>query len=235
MKTILLSLLIYISTGFAQYSTIPNTIMINAVKDTVVTANEMVVEISVRKIDTSSSKVNEETHSILINVLDVLKKYGYKKENIYLISSSTNNDNFRKKEFFSNQTYKIILNKFDVYDQLKKELLHAGATGVRISTFWLTDYKKVKQALYNKAIADAKLKAEYFCSQIGAKNPTVEIITDNSRDESINRDISFIRRTGSAGINSVIVVPQRGMVAPTITNGKLNINVMMRITFKYSY
>ncbi len=235
MKTLLVSLLIYISMGFAQSSQNSNTIVLNIVKDSTVAADEMVVEISVKKSDTSSVKVNEISHSDLLNVLGVLEKYGYKKDNIYLIASNTNNDYMRNREFISLQTYKIILNKFDVYDQLKKELLQAGATAVSISTFWLTDYEKVKQTLYDKAIAEAKLKADYFCAQIGAKNPKVESIWDNSRTESINSNIAFINRAGMTGLNYVTISAQRGSYAPTITNGQINISVSFRITFKYNY
>jgi len=237
MKTLLVSLLIFVSIGYAQPNpnTSTNTIILNIVKDSTVTADEMVVEISVRKSDTSSTKVNEISHSDLLNVLNILEKNGYKKNDIYLISSGTNNDNFRKKEFFSTQTYKVILNKFDLYDQLKKDLLQAGATSVSISTFWYTDYEKVKQTLYDKTIAEAKSKANYFCSQIGAKNPIVESIWDNSRNESINNNLTFMTRSGSVGLSAVSIVATQRSYPPTVTNGQINIEVSLRITFKYVY
>ncbi len=236
MKLFILFLVIFSSAAFAQlFNAGPNSIILNAAKDTSVTADEMVIEITVNKTDTSISKVNEITHNKLVDVIKVLENYGYKKDDIYLISSNLRNQYPRPNEYFSIQTYKIILTKFELYDQLKEDLVRAGATGVSISTLWVKDYEKIRKNLYDEAIKDAEEKAKYLSSKIGAKLVKVENIQDNSREESINSNVSFMNNSFGIGINAVTISTQSLKVAPTITNGKINISVALRITFGYSY
>ncbi len=236
MKVFILSLFVFVSAGLAQFASNPNTIILNAVKDSAVTADEMVVDITVNKTDTSSSKVNELSHNSLIDVLKVLDRYGYKKKDIFLISSNLQKQYPKPNEYFSVQSYKIILNKFDLFDQLKKDLVQAGATGVTISTFWASDYEKIKKNLYDEAIAEANEKAKYFCSQIGAKNFRIENLMDNSREESINGNLTFMNNNaGVLGLELTAVIPGSNIVEPTITNGRINISVSLRITFNYNY
>ena len=235
MKAFIFSLVFFISACYAQNNS-TSTISINAVKDTSIAADEMVVVISIEKNDTSSTKANQISHGSYVNVLNILEKYGYKKDDIYLITSNFNKNYLRQQGYFTTQTYKIILKKFDLFDQLKKDLIQAGATGVSISNFWISNYDKIKKALYSEAISEAKGKAEYFSSRIGAKSFSFESIMDNSREQSINGDLAYR--------NNQNVVAQRGLkfsslgppsVEPTITNGQINISVSLRITFKYNY
>lgn len=239
MKTSILVFFAFISTCFAQYKYVNDSIVLNATKDTAVTADEMIMQISVNKTDTSSSKVDALSHDNLVDVLNVLKKYGYKKEDIYLITSNLRLDYRRPPNRYSSvQSYKIILDKFDLYDQLKKDLVHAGATEVSISGFWCTDYDKVKKILYSEALAEAKARAKYFCSKIGAKSFSIVNLEDYSRNESINRDLSFISKHPSTSDQALTVSSEaKGarFVQPTVTNGQLNIRVSLRVTFKYKY
>ncbi|MHB8335850.1 MAG: SIMPL domain-containing protein [Ignavibacteriaceae bacterium] len=234
MKAFILSFVVFISAGFAQTN---NIISLTAYKDSAVTADEMVVQITVNKTDTSSTQANELTHNSLVNVLNVLEKYGYKKDNIFLISSNFQKQYLKQNEFYSIQTYRIILNKFDLFDQLKKDLLQAGATGVSIGAFWINDYENVKKILYHEALTDAKARAKYLCTLIGAKSFTVENLMDNSRDESINGNLSFMNNYAGVMVGNSMLASQSQLSAyqSTITNGRINIVVSLRITFKFKY
>lgn len=235
MKAFILSFVVFISAGFAQTN---NIISLNAYKDSAVTADEMVVQITVNKTDTSSTQANELNHNSLINVLNVLEKYGYKKDNIFLISSNFQKQYPRQNEYNSIQTYKIILNKFDLFDQLKKDLLQAGATGVSIGAFWINDYENVKKILYDEALSEAKARAKYLCTIIGAKSFTIENLMDNSRDESINGNLSFMNNYAGAMVSDLTMVATQSQLSAyqsTITNGRINIVVSLRITFKFKY
>ena len=233
MKILILSLFVFISAGLAQNNNIIN---INAIKDSAVTADEMVVQISVNKIDTSSSETNELTHNNLINVLKVLENYGYKKENIFLVSSNIQKQYPNQKNYYSIQTYKIILTKPELFDQLKKYLLQAGANGISIASLWTSDYDKIKKALYRESIENAKEKAKFLCEMIGAKNFSVEDIMDNSREESINGNLSFMNNSGVVEGNYFTVAQsQYPTYQSTITNRLININVSLRITFSFKY
>ncbi len=235
MKASILALLVFISTSFAQYNYVNDSIVLNVVKDTAVTADEMIIQISVNKTDTSSSKIDITSHNNLVDVVNVLKKYGYKNEDIYLITSNLRLEYGRPPNRYSSvQSYKIILDKFALYDQLKRDLVHAGATEVSISGFWCTNYDVIKKILYNEALAEAKARAKYFCSKIGAKSFSIVNLTDYSRDESINGNISFMNnRPGFVGGALVVEAEGAPNVKPTITNGQLNIAVSLHVIFKY--
>lgn len=68
--------------GAVLYAQGNNTMVFNVSGDTSLTADEMIVEISVSKIDTSSIETTTLAHSSLDEVLKVLDKYGYTKKNI---------------------------------------------------------------------------------------------------------------------------------------------------------
>ena len=235
MKAFILSFVVFISAGFAQTS---NIISLNAYKDSAVTADEMVVQVTVNKTDTSSTQANELTHNSLVNVLNVLEKYGYKKDNIFLISSNLQKQFSKQNEYYSIQTYKIILNKFDLFDKLKKDLLQAGATGVSIATFWVSDYEKINKRLYYEALSEAKARAKYLCTIIGAKSFTIETLMDNSREESINGNLSFMNNNAGVMVGNLTMVATQSQLSAyqsTITNGRINIVVSLRMTFKFKY
>jgi|GEM_PF-3202468 len=231
MKVLVLSLLFFVSSVFAQ-----NVINISALKDTTVKADEMIVQILIEKNDTSSNKANEISHSSYINVLNALKKYGYKDNDIYLIRSNFTDNNYRQKGYFASQVYEIVLTRFDLFDQLKKDLLSVGATGVNISNFWTTDYDKIKKELYIEAIAQAQEKAKFICSKIGAKSYSIGNIVDNSREQSINGDLSY-ENAATVSAQNEMNYSELGppSVQPSITNGRISINVFLHITFNYNY
>lgn len=232
MKILIFSLFVFISAEFAQN----NVISINAIKDSAVTADEMVVQITVNKIDTSSSKANELSHNSLINVLNVLENYGYKKDNIFLVSSNIQKQNPNQNNYFSIQTYKIILTKPELFDQLKRDLLQAGATGVSISSLWTSEYDKIKKVLYNETISAAKERAKFLCAMIGAKSFKIQSLMDNSREESINGNLSFMNNSGVVEGNYFVATQsQYSSYQSTITNRLININVSMHITFYFRY
>jgi len=233
MKTAFLMFLIFSISVFSQSQ---NTLSLNAVKDTSVKADEMILEISVYKSDTVSAIANQSSHKSLINVLNVLKEFGYKNENIFLKESNFQNNNYQKPGNYSSmQTYRVIFNKFELYDTFKKELIDSGATGIRIVAFWSSRYQEIKRELYVKSIEAAKEKANFLSAQMGIHKVHIFEISDNSRDESNNNDISFINYPGSGmqADGPITVMAQAQSVAPTITNGQLLISVSLRITFKF--
>ncbi len=232
MKILLFSLFVFISAGLAQN----NIISFNVTKDSAVTADEIVVQITVNKIDTSSSKSNELSHDALINVLNVLGNYGYKKDNVFLVSSNFQKQYPNQNNYYSIQTYKIILTKPELFDQLKKDLIQAGATGVSIASLWTRDYDKIKKSLYDEAITQAKERAKFLCAMIGAKSFSIENLMDNSRDESINGNLSFMNNNGVVEGNYFVATQsQYSTYQSTITNRLININVSLRITFNFKY
>jgi uncharacterized protein YggE len=206
------------------------------VKDSSVKADEMIMEISVFKTDTLSEAADNSGHKSLIDVLDVLKKYGYNDDNIFLKESDFQSNIYQKpKDYSSLQTYRVIFNKFELFDQFKKELIDAGATGVRIVAFWSSKYKEIKKELYIKAIEEAKEKAQFFSSRMGLKKVRVFEIVDNSREESENNDLSFTnyRGSGMQPGSALTITAQVQGIASTITNGQFLVSVMLRITFKF--
>ena len=149
--------------------------------------------------------------------------------------------NFQKQypnqnNYYSIQTYKIILTKPELFDQLKKDLIQAGATGVSIASLWTRDYDKIKKSLYDEAITQAKERAKFLCAMIGAKSFSIENLMDNSREESINGNLSFMNNNGVVEGNYFVATQsQYSSYQSTITNGLININVSLRITFNFKY
>jgi len=217
------------------FSQTKNTITLNAIKDTSVKADEMVLEISVYKTDTASVQTNGISHKSLVEVLNVLKKYGYKDENIFLKESNFQSNLYQKQSNYSSlQTYRIIFNNFELYDQLKKELIDAGATGVRIAAFWSTRYEEIKRDLYIRAIAETKKRAQFLSKQMGLKNAHISEVVDNSREESNSLDLSFINNLhdnsmGYTVTKNLTIATQQS----TITNGQIDINVFLKISFMF--
>jgi uncharacterized protein YggE len=231
MKYIFLMLTILSISVFAQSK---NTISLNAVKDTSVKADEMILEISVYKTDSISVKANDTGHKNLVDVLDVLRKFGYKDSEIYLKESNFQNNIYDKpREFSALQTYRIILSKFDLFDQLKKDVIDAGATGVRIVALWSSRYKEIKKDLYASAIAEAKEKAQFLSKQMGLKHIRFSQIDDNSVDESNNADISFSNPGNGFRPMGAMMSAKADNIAPTITNGQFLISVSLRIVFNF--
>jgi len=230
MKALIAFLFLFASVLYAQGN---NTMVFNVSGDTSITADEMIVEITVSKIDTSSIETTTKAHSSLDEVLKVLANYGYTKKNIFFISSNQQNYYGRHKEFISTQVYRIILTKFDLFDQLKENLVRAGATGIKVVAFWSTEYGEVRKSLYSKAIASAKERAKYFVSEIGAKTFHITSLADNSREQSINQYLTSSNNFESNGM--VAIQAQRSFAAPTITTGRINISVSMRISYEYAF
>jgi len=233
MKTIFLMLLVISVSALAQTK---EGITLSVIKDSSVKVDEMILEISVYKADTASIAANRISHTNLADVLGVLKKWGYNDESIYLKESNFSSNYYQKPNNFSSlQTYRVIFTKFELYDQLKKELIDAGATGVRIASFWSTKYKEIKKELYIKAISEAKEKARFLSVQMGLKHIQLSDMVDNTREESFNSDISFPNSPGT-GIQqsmAMTVAAQGERITPTITNGQFLITVSLRITFKF--
>ena len=221
--------------GAVLYAQGNNTMVFNVSGDTSLTADEMIVEISVSKIDTSSIETTTKAHSSLDEVLKVLDKYGYTKKNIFFISSNQQNYYGRPKEYISTQVYRIILTKFDLFDQLKEDLVKAGATGIRVVAFWSTKYDQVKKSLYSKAIGSANERAKYFVSEIGAKTFHITSLADDSREQSIDQYLTTSNNFESNGMVAIQAQAQRGYSAPTITTGRINISVSMRISYEYAF
>lgn len=233
MRTICLVFLAFTISVFCQDK---NTLTFNAVKDTSIKANEMIIEITVSKNDTLSTVANQSIHNSLLQVLEVIRKYGYKDEDIFLRESNFQNRDYPKvNNFHSQQVYRIVFGKFELFDQLKKELIEAGATGIRIEAFWLSNYKEIKKDLYIKAIKEAKEKAKLFAAQMGLENVHISNIIDNSREESNNAEISFLNNEQTVERNAftatnITVATQQS----TITNGQVSINVFLKITFSFN-
>jgi uncharacterized protein YggE len=231
MKTTFLIIFLFTISVFSQSK---NTINFNVAKDTAIKPDEMIVEISVNNDDSTTVAVNQISHSSLVEVLNVLRKYGYKDENIFLRESSLQNNypNPRQSNYYSTQSYRIILNKFELFDQLKKDLLDAGATDIKIITFWSSKYKQLKKELYTIAIAESKEKAKFFGAQFGLKKIHILNITDNSREESVNPDLSF-ENNGVNALTPNLSLKFTGLGAPTITSEQLVIDVSMRVTYEF--
>jgi hypothetical protein len=61
---------------------------------------------------------------------------------------------------------------------------------------------------------------------------------DNSRDESINGNLSFMNNYAGAMVSDLTMVATQSQLSAyqsTITNGRINIVVSLRITFKFKY
>ncbi len=219
--------------GAVLYAQGNNTMVFNVSGDTSITADEIIVEITVSKIDSSSIETANMVHSSLGGVLKVLDNYGYTKGSIFFISSNQQNYYGRPKEFISTQVYRIILTKFDLFDQLKEDLVKAGATGIRVVAFWSTEYNQTRKSLYSKAIASANERAKYFVSEIGGKTFHITSLTDDSREQSINQYLTSSNNFESNGM--VAIQAQRSFAAPTITTGRINLSVSMKISYEYAF
>jgi len=232
MKALIAFVFLFGSVLYAQGN---NTMVFNVSGDTSITADEMIVEITVSKIDSSSIETANMVHSSLGGVLKVLDNYGYTKGSIFFISSNQQNYYGRPKEFISTQVYRIILTKFDLFDQLKEDLVKAGATGIRVVAFWSTKYDQARKSLYSKAIASANERAKYFVSEIGAKTFHITSLADDSREQSINQYLTSSNNFEGNAMVAIQAQEQRGYAASTITTGRINLSVSMRISYEYAF
>ncbi len=194
-------------------------------------ADQAIIEIYISTSGLNADSTDRANHKKIVRVRETLGSYGYKSENIY---SRSNNFNQMSNEngiyFYANQSYRFVLNDFNIYDQLKNDLINAGVSSMQIMQLWSSHYDKVKNDLYIKALDKAKKKADLIAENIGAQEIQIQGITDNSSDKEIDELLTF---------ENVYMNPVFGgyseRVVPTLTEARVSIKVKLRIKFKFLF
>jgi len=160
---ILLNILILSTIVIGQTS-----ITINSSSSSIIDADILVLEISIINNGTVLDSLNANQYDNIHKILNVLKKYNYQPKDISLVESNIGNeqnvfissfeDNTTDEapKYHAQQTYRLCINDFSIFEDLKKDLIVNGAKLIRIMNFGTTKYEEVKKLTYLKALNDAK-------------------------------------------------------------------------------
>lgn len=225
--TILLAFL-----SFNIYSQDKNFINLDESLDSIVIADQAIVEVSIQsQYSTKDSTLIEQNRKVL-NVLAVLKNVGYTKDNIYNRSNNFTNGINDNKEiiYIAFQSYRILLKDFNKYDKLKEELIKSGASELKIIQFWKSNFDEIKSSLYQKALINTQKKAELFSNTIGAKAFELNGISDKT--EQIKLDDFLLFEDKNRFLMGGVVVEEGEL---SMSSTKIKISVHLYVTFTFNY
>lgn len=206
-------------------------------------ADELIMEININNRGRSLDSLNIKHYLMVNNVLNALKKYNYKNENIYLIESNIGHN---PEEVFLGsgsevpsdeavvysavQTYRILLSDFSIFENLKKDLIEQGAKSIRIINFGSSKYDEIKKSTYRKALDDAKAKAKLLYGISDESILKVKKIYDDTNTYSGEDLESFL--TFEKVVKESAFVKADNRILTTITNAEVEVKVNIRVDFE---
>jgi uncharacterized protein YggE len=218
-------------------------IRLNARDEIVVDADEMIIGIYIETEGAKIDSINMVQHQKALKILDVLAKFGYKKDNIYFIESSISesfnrymlNENFPNETNYSaTQGYKIKLKEFDMYDTIKNELTKNGITRILIESFETSEYDKLKSKVYKQALEKAKKKAKELLAGLNNYNLVIKEIREPDHGSYRSSGLTFQRQMIDNGLYDLALADLAPMskIKSTVTSTKVSIPASFNVIFE---
>lgn len=193
-----------------------------------VQADQLVMEISTIIGGNDIDSINNVIHEKNLNAISILKNFGYKKEDIYLLDSDIKKSMYDENNVFSaSQSYRILLTNFDLFDTMRNNLIKNGADEVTIISFGSSKIEQQLKSVYNAAMKRAIERAQLLTNSKKIKIKSIHDNTDDPYSSNIKNKLTFDSKQG----NDVMycVSPDVIKKESTITNVLIPIKVSLRI------